>query len=36
MLILCGAKNETAAWLRRGTQCLPPITELDELLEELA
>ncbi|MDO8989776.1 MAG: thioredoxin domain-containing protein [Sideroxyarcus sp.] len=26
----------TTAWLCRGTQCLPPITELDRLLKELA
>jgi uncharacterized protein YyaL (SSP411 family) len=26
----------TTAWLCRGTQCLPPITRLDELLAELA
>ncbi len=26
----------TTAWLCRGTQCLPPISELDELLVELA
>ena len=26
----------TTAWLCRGTQCLPPITRLDDLLAELA
>jgi hypothetical protein len=28
--------STTTAWLCRGTQCLPPITQLDELLAELA
>jgi len=26
----------TTAWLCRGTQCLPPITRLEELLAQLA
>ena len=28
--------DKTTAWLCRGTQCLPPITNLDELLKQLA
>ncbi|WP_435626522.1 thioredoxin domain-containing protein [Candidatus Ferrigenium straubiae] len=28
--------EQTTAWLCRGTQCLPPITELDELIDQLA
>ncbi len=27
---------QTTAWLCRGTQCLPPITDLDELIAQLA
>jgi len=27
--------GQTIAWLCHGTQCLPPITDLDELLEQL-
>jgi uncharacterized protein len=28
--------EKATAWLCRGTQCLPPITDLDELLEQLS
>jgi len=28
--------ERTSAWLCQGTQCLPPITDLDELLKELS
>jgi len=28
--------DKTTAWLCHGTQCLPPITDLDELLKELS
>ncbi len=29
-------REDTTAWLCRGTQCLPPVTSLDELLKQLA